>query len=1102
MIEIRCARPHRLWEPMVKDLKAAYEAGEQIALLVPEQYTLQAERDLLRDLEVPGFFRIDVLSPSRLEYRVFSAFGAAGRERIDERGKAVALTRVLQKEKDKLRFYAGAQDHPGFVRRMAQMLSTLKLLSIGPEQLLAQAEAAQAAGDHQPLWHKLRDMALILDSYEKLLGGRFEDREDVALDMRARLAQGGLFRGRQVFVFGFDLLTEAFSQVLYVIALQAARLHISLAADRAQAEDGDAFRGVRESALRLMEGLKERGLAYSFDWYEGALPGRARDIAHLEKYLLSFSEPPFEEVPGSIRLYAGPTPYREVQRAAQLIVQEARRGVPLDDMMLLCGNLPLYSGLIESTCQSYGIPCYVADKLPLASHRVLRYILACLRCVADGWQSDDVEDMIKSGLSPLSGEEAWLLENYALRWGLRQRKWLSPLTRGEEGEREQAEALRQRLVQPVEALHRALAQAKTAAESLAALRSFIAESGLMGRAEALSLALEAAGFHKEVMQLAQVFEQLEEMLGQMAALMGEERIPLRHFPLWLENGLAECELSALPPQGGYLQAGQLGNLLPHRPRVVLALGLNEGILSADDSGLLTREETELAESAFRSDFGLDAQGHEEMKALDLLKALCAPSEKLYLSYALADEEGQALRPLTQLKTLQRLFPLLVEEGGAMAGRAGDPLELPLAPMPALETLALRLASGEGGGRWLEAWNWMGQDEGYRRRAEALLCARRGEEPPGSIGKKAAQRAYDVKNMSASRLETFAQCPFRHFVEQGLRPKKREEWAVEPVETGSFYHRAMDGFTRLAMADAAWPRVDRERAEALMDESLAPLVKEWESRPYLDTARQRAASQGYLRVARRMAWMVTRGAAQSRMAPLGSELRFGDGTGDSLPGILLRLKDGSLVELRGKIDRLDLLEEGGRQYLRVVDYKSGSDRLSPEKVYEGAQLQLLIYLRAALGQFEGAVPAGAFYQHLGDPLIQAEDEEKAEQEADKKLRLSGVILKDAQIIRLMDEEGLTLGTLLNKSGDFNKRRGDLLEEEALRDLARFAENKAAELSQRISEGEIERLPLIFGKRRACENCGYQGICRIDWHAGGRGRSVPAMSLEELAQRIGG
>ena len=1100
MISIRCARPHRLWEPMVRDLAAAYHAGSRVVLLVPEQYTLQAERDLLRDMNLPGFFRIDILSPSRLEYRVFSAFGSDGRARIDERGKAVALTRALQREKDRLQFYAGAQERPGFIKRMAQMLSTLKLLRIGPQDLLSAAEEAERAGDNKPLWHKLRDTALILEGYEELLLGRFADREDIALDMRDRLARGYMFADKQVFVYGFDLLTEAFSQVLYTVAAQAKSLHISMVSDKAQAEDGDAFSSVRQSVFRLMEGLKERGLPYRFEWHDVPQPRLPDDLAHLEKKLLSLSEIPYPGTPAHIRLYAGPTPYREVQRAAQLIMQEARRGVALDDMMLLCGSLPVYRGLIESTCQSYGIPCYVADKLELSAHRVPRYLLAALRCAADGYRQEDVTDMIKSGVSPLTREEGWQIENYALRYGIRQRKWLVSFTRGQEDDKARAESLRVKLIAPVEGLHRALAGSKSAAESLAAVRAFLEESGVTGRAEALEKELERAGLQKELIQLRQVFEQMDEMLEQMAALMGDERIPLKHFPLWLENGLSERELSALPPSGGHVQAGQLGNLLPHRPRVVFMLGMNDGILAAPEDGLLTQEETKEAETAFHSDFGLDTPGHEQLKALDLQKALSAPSERLYLSYALAGEDGSALHPLAQIKAIGRLFPLLVEEGGAMAGRANDAQELPLAPMPALETLALKLQAGEADERWRGAWAWMGQDSIFRSRANALIDAMEGKQPRKSIGRASAGKLFDTRSASVSRLEKFASCPFRHFVEHGLRPQRRLEWSVEPVDTGNFYHKAMDGFTRLAVEDKAWPEVDQSRAEQLMDEAIAPLVAGWQDEPFYDTARLRKMSEGYRRVARRMAWMVTRGAMQSRLSPAHSELHFGDGTPGSLPAIMLSLSDGSIVELHGVIDRLDRLKEGGEEYLRVIDYKSGNMRMVPEELYEGAQLQLMIYLQAALNSYPEAVPAGAFYQRLADPLIDTEDADVARTEAEKKLRLSGIILKNLRVARLMDEQELTLGRLFNKDETPSKTRKDLLEEREIRHLGLHATRKARELAERISSGEIERLPMITGKRRACEFCPHQGICRIDWQAGDKGRTVPGMSLEQVLDEI--
>ncbi|NLA53671.1 MAG: hypothetical protein GX858_04865, partial [Clostridiales bacterium] len=842
----------------------AYQAGEQVVLLVPEQYTLQAERDLLRDLHLPGFFRLEILSPSRLEYRVFEDYSADVRTRIDERGKLIALTRALQQTARQLIFYTGSDSRPGFVKRMSQMLSTLKGLDISASDLLQAAEMGQA---DKPLWSKLRDTALILSAYEGILEGRFADREDVTADMLSRLKKAAMFEGKQVFVYGFDVLTETLADILLCVASQAGSIWLYMVSDRAQAQDGDAFQAVQESIVRMMDSLKKIGLAYQFNWLPTVPLSSSNDLAHLERSLLSLQSKIFVSPPESLRLYAAPTPYQEVQHMGQQIVLEIRRGVVPDDIMVLCGNLPLYRGLIASTFESFGIPYYLSDKLPLTAHPIVRAMLSALRCAADGYRTEDVEEYIKSGFSPLTHREGWALVNYARSYGIKKQKWLSPFIRGDEEERLVCEELRERLVQPLEGLHKNMVAAETCTSSFTYLLRFFDESGVYLKAQALEDELELGRLQKQAAQLRQVFDMLEEIFEQMSALMDEERIPLKHFSLWLENGMSQQEIASLPQGSGHIQVGQLGNLLPHRPKVVFVLGLNDGVLSASDEGLLTQEETQEAEQIFKSYFGLDPTGREKMAALDLLKAMSAPRERLYISYALANEEGGVLYPLSQVKDLQRIFPLLLEEGGALSGRAEDAASLPISPNPALETLALKLQKGVLSGLWEEAWAWMGQDEEYLKQAMALIDSMQGDAPAKSIGKKAAESIFDTHRSSVSRLESYASCPFRHFVDYGLKPHQLEEWAIQPVDTGRFYHDAMDRFTQLATQEEAWPHIDREASESLMDTALEPLIATWQDLPFYDTARLRKVSQSYVKVARRMAWVVTQGAKQGDFRPV-------------------------------------------------------------------------------------------------------------------------------------------------------------------------------------------------------------------------------------------
>ena len=1096
MIDIICGRPHRLWEPMLLEIALAYHAGEQVVLLVPEQYTLQAERDLLSDLHLPGFFRLEILSPSRLEYRVFEEYSADIRAHIDERGKLVALTRALQQTARQMVFYTGSDSRPGFVKRMSKMLSTLKGLNITAADLLQAADRDEA---DKPLWSKLRDTAIILTAYEGILQGRFADREDVTADMLCRLKKAAMFEGKRVFVYGFDVLTEALSEILLSVGGQAGSLSLYMVSDMAQAQDGDAFQAVQESIVRLMDRLKEQGLAYQFNWLPAAPLSSSNDLAHLEQSLLSLQSKVFASPPQSLRLYAAPTPYQEVQHMAQQIVLDTRQGVGPDDIMILCGNLPLYRGLIASTFDSFGIPYYLSDKLPLTAHPIVRAMLSALRCAADGYRTEDVEDYIKSGFSPLTHHEGWTLLNYARSYGIKKQKWLAPFYRGKEEEQLTCEALRLQLIEPLESLHKNMVEAETCTSSFRCLIRFFEQSGIYLKAQELEDELEQESLQKQAAQLRQVFDLLEEIFEQMSALMDEERIPLKHFSLWLENGMSQQEIGSLPQGSGHIQVGQLGNLLPHRPKVVFVLGLNDGVLSASDEGLLTQEETQEAEQIFKSHFGLDPVGREKMAALDLLKAMSSPRERLYVSYALANEEGGVLYPLREVKDLQRIFPLLLEEGGALSGRADDAASLPISPNPTLETLALMLQKGELSSLWQQAWAWMGHDEEYRKQAMALLDSMQGEAPAKSIGKSAAESIFDTQRSSVSRLESYASCPFRHFVDYGLKPHQLEEWTIQPVDTGRFYHDAMDRFTQLAKQEVAWPDIDREASESLMDTALEPLVATWQELPFFDTARLRKVSQSYVKVARRMAWVVTQGAKQGDFRPVLTELRFGQG--GILPPILLTLPDGSLIELHGIIDRLDRYQGDEGDYLRIIDYKSGSTSLSAEKIYTGAQLQLLIYLKAALNALPEAIPAGAFYQRLTDPLIDTEDADNAEKAADKRLQLSGIILKDLHVVRLMDGfSEKTLGPLFNKDKSPKKNK-PLLTEEEMRAMCDHSQSKAADLAAGIVSGDIQRIPAVYqDKKRACDFCPHQGICRIDWHHNATGRLIPRMTMEELLVAI--
>lgn len=1080
MLSIIAGRTGRLWAPMVERLRAAYGAGHDCLVIVPEQYTLQAEKDLLKDLGVPGFFRLEVLSPTRLAQRVKDRLGSDPRTPIDERGRNMAVARALVLSAGKLVYYGSAVSRQGFAEKLAPLISAFKEAGVSPGALGEKAEKA----DNPTLRDKLSDISIVYEAYEALLQKKFADREDLLSDMMERITTSRHFAETVVFVYGFDTVTETLSRLIACLSAQALGVHAAFVAEHEREEDGEAFARIRQGLERLREAAARAGSTCSLEWLSPARLEAAEEIAHLESYLLAVNAPPYAGDTGALRLYAAQTPHAEVLHAAYLVSDAIRQGIPPSEIAVLCGSLGTYAELIADIFSRFGIPFYVSDKTPVASHTVVRCLLAALRCASDGWRREDVLGMVKSGFSPLDEEEGFVLENYALKYGISAGRWTAPFSRGEAAEVAEAEALRLKLTAPVLAMQKRLAAARTPGDSLRAVIAFLEEIDAYNRIIRLEEELLAAGMSVEAARTRQVWGRLVGLFEQMFELMDDKRIPTRYFAQWLSAGLSGDEIASLPPEANCVQCGAVGQLKVPSPRIALVLGLNDGMLGGPPEELLTDREVEAAENLFAVRMEVSLKAREEAALLDLWKALSSPRERLVLSWSVASEEGGVLRPLSWLERIRHLFPALEVEGGASAGPE-DSASFPAAPLPALDAVAPMLRDGTLHGPWRDAWAWLCADAGTRPLAEALVSAARGETISPSVGRDLAASLFDTKTMSVSRLETYARCPFMHFVEHGLRPQRRREWMVEPVDAGTFYHEALAGFTKALAGISAWPHITQAQSDAVMDAVLKPLTQDWERQPFADTARAKASSGRYLKVLKSVAWNLTCAAKLSSFRPDGQEARFGIPGG--MPPVVLGVPGAAPVALRGAIDRIDRYEGEAGSCLRVVDYKSSARSLDAAGVWWGLELQLLIYLKAAIDAAPGTRPAGAFYQVLANPLAKTDDPDRAAREITQTLRLSGIAVDDPHILKLMDASG----------GTYMKNR-PLCPPEGVDLLLAHAVRVATAIAARIHRGLIPPSPVLSRDgRRPCDYCDYAGICRRDpLLRAGEDRILPAMTLEEL------
>ena len=1098
-VRILGARAGQILQQIVPEIGERYRKGQHVILLVPEQYTLQAERELVERLDLPGMLELEVLSPRRLNRQIRERAGASRLKPLDDRGRSMAISQAINQVRDQLTYYARVADQPGLPDKIASLMGDMQKAGMTPEELHEHAESLKSGAARA----KQNDIALIWAAYEELLSGRFADETMQQQDMIQRVRRSGVMDGTAVYVYGFDVLQQPMCELLAESAAVADQITVTLTMDAKDAADGRIFLTQRQSASELVRRLKEHEVPWEMRYLPPAPEWREPALSHVERWLFTRMEAPFVGDASAVSVHAAANPYAEAAYAAQKLRRWHEDGMPWGHMAVALAETGSLPGILAVTLRAAGIPHYLAQKDSAIRHGLCRMLIGSVRAACNGYGTRDVLLAAKSGFSPLTDEEAMRLENYVLENGIDHGKWIRSFTRGDAAE--QMESLRERLITPMQALHDALRGAKTAAQSVEAVFHMLEEVSAYEHLMQRENELLIRGMQAEAAQNRQVWQIVMGLLDQMYALLGEKRAAMKDLARMVEAGLTSASISSLPPEPDTVMVGEAGHLMTGRVEALILMGMQDGVTASGMDSLITEQErAELTEAVHRP-IGLTRQEQSALRQADFYRTVALPEKRLVLTFSESSQDGAAMRPAGMINDLRLLFPHMTVSGGVTADGRGD---APLSPLTALDGLALRLRAMADGkaeeldAAWQEALRWLWQDADWHERTRVMVESLNAKVEAGMLTRDETRSLFTQDTVSISRLEGFAACPYRHFIDYGLKPVERRAFTFAPDEKGSFFHAALQQYATLASAEPSWPDLPDEEIDRMVDQVVQPLTKEWEGGPLREDAVGRQLGEAYIRSVRRSAWMFTKHARNSRFTTVGAEVRFGDVGG--LPPVILTLGDGRRVALRGVIDRIDRYEGDRGLYLRVIDYKSSERQLDPVRMWYGLQLQLLLYLKAAEQMEEGAKPAGAFYFHVNSPTVKTARDirEEAEKQIAHEMRLKGVVLADVEVIEAMDADvpEYSIGKVFNKNGTLgaNANAYDLDEMHALLD---HAQRTAAELTDRIRGGCIDIAPAKIKAWSACDYCAYAGVCGRDPALpGGEPRELEFSDKKELMARM--
>jgi len=1097
--------------------------GPALILVVPEQATFQMERALFAPGDPPGAFRAEVLSFRRLAWRVLGETGGAARPHLDDLGKRLVLRAILERRKQELQSFGRSAGQGGFVEKLALAIRELAFCRVTPEDLSARAEALARRGqERSTLAGKLRDLAVVAGDLREFLKDRYTDPDDYLSLLAERLELSSTIRGARIYVDGFAGFTPQEEAVLEAMMRAAAEVSVALCLDPAEIdrrpEEIDLFHPTRVTHRRLTEaaaraGVRvERPLLLPLDSAETRF-SESPALSHLEG---QFTRARIEAYPAdptpALALVAAADRRAEVDAAAREIIRLCRDcGYRFRDIAVIVRDLELYETLIVSTFGDYGLPFFIDRRKSAGHHPLVELVRSILETAATDWAPEPLFRGLKTDLLPLDRGDIDRLENYVLAHGIRGRLWSDgqPWTfrRGifetDDGdpppdEREELDLINRTRARVVGLLGQAVGALRAAMAAPVPVRRLA--QVLFELADSLAVADTLAAWSEEAIrtgdlegarQQEQTWNGFVGILDRLVEALGEQPMTLTEFAGVVESGLESLRLGLIPPSLDQILVGAIDRSRQPELRAAIILGVNDGVfpaVAAEDSIFTDQDRDELLAD------GLELGPPARLRSFheDYLGyiALTRARERLYVSYSLADQEGKPLLPSPLVARLKRLFPLLrpVLAGLDPSDDPAHALDYLTDPRRAAVHLFRRLAEARGGRVpppfWFRVYRALADRPD--RRARASLVARSLVYPRGMAGPlpvELVRRLYgDPLRSSVTRLERFAACPFQHFLTDGLRLEERPIYRVEAPDVGTVFHEALRLFVGRAVSTGIdLAELGEDQAQGIIDQVVDELAPKLRDQILFSSARYRYLGGLLRRTLRRIAGIILEHARRGRFRPVGVEVRFGP-DGD-WPPLTVEFGTGRL-ELRGRIDRVDLAEKDGRRFLRVVDYKSGSRGLRLEDLYHGLSLQLLVYLAVAMDNLPGAEPAGLMYMRVQDQVLRVDGplpEDERERRKLRQMRADGMFLADAEAVRLMDA-GASGGSAvipvrLNADGTVGRGRA-AIDARQMEALLRFARRLLRSLGRGIAGGVIRVSPYRRGTVRACTHCRFKGACGFD------------------------
>ena len=1112
----------------LREIAAKQKTEEKSSLIyiVPEQYSLQAEKELIQETGGKGLLQAQVITFGRLAYRVFQEIGAGHKTTLSEIGKKMVLEKILIDERENLEYFQQAVLKNGFMDQLNQSISELFQYHVSGEQLGMVLEAIPEDSVIRP---KLKDLLLVYIRYLEFIDKGYLPGEE-ALDILAAQAQRASFLDQAlVWIDGFYGFTPQELRVIVELMKKCRQVTVSLPIDETVFhasyvplsnlffEPYDTWRQLKNAAENASIPI-EKTVVCQRQFRFGS-----QDMAVLERNFDSFY-PSGEKCQGDIKLFGAINRYQEVSYIAASILRLVKEeGLRFRDIAVMTKDIEGYEKDFASIFQEFQIPFFLDRKINILSHPLIDLVRGLLSMIAYHLDYESVFRYLKTGLANLAFDEVDILENYVLAYGIKSYQWFyDTWERGlEEEQKEILNYLKEQFLDPIKEFYKSASskKEKTVKELTLLVYDVLQKLEVEEKIENKIQEFLIQGSQEEAYIWKQTWDMLITILENLVDILGQEEVTVQEYLSLFEQGAESGKLGLIPTKADCIIIGDVERSRLPKIQALFVAGVNDGILPSvpQINGVFSERERMVLEEE-RLPMAHNGRRKVFEEQFLIYCGMTKPQRKLYFTYALGDYSGKPMLPSSLIGKLKIIFSNLEEE-------PEEDLEEMLSYFPwvALHRLGQTLRQQAEGEKvpdqWKAIYQFLSTDEKWKEKTTDLLKALSDTNRAPYLAYETTKKLYPGKLYSSvSRLEKFVSCPFSYFVQYSLQAKERKIYQIETPDLGFLFHGVLEQFSKQVQEEGkSWRELTEQEVEEKIERAVEEKAPEIGNEVLYSTAAHQYLLKRLKRTSKRAVCSLLEHVRKGSFEPFDFEIGFGEG--QKLPGIAILLPSGETMILNGKIDRVDILDQDGRKYVKILDYKSGTKSFRLRDIYYGMQLQLLLYMEAFLETGEKILkgplfPGGIFYFHITDPMIQANSHMSAEEIETlllKELKLSGLVLKDSTVIQGLDHSFGEPGATLEKiSSDIIpvavSTKGELKASSSVADLEQYglfmsyAKKKAGQIGEEIRKGNIMVSPCQDGQSVPCSYCKFRGICRFDETNGDTYRVWKKISAEKIWENM--